>query len=430
MGLRPVDRRGAPRRRRHQPRLDPRQAARGHRLRARGPAGRRAGRRRSRSPRTSCSTSTTSRPFASGIALNLGAIASTAKQRVEEFDVRTTSVLTPGRHAVRRQPAEGRGRPGAVPAVKLLIAASRPAAWTSARWSSCTSGSWPQRDEGAAVIIVSTELDEVSPWPTGSRSCTAARSSAFCPPDHPRAGARPADGRQRRRPDRTAPARRTAPEMPVQEPDQSIELTNPRRMACSERRGATAATATAQETGRARAGHAHVAWLPADRQRDHPGGDRGALGRHHGAGRLHRAGRRRRADRRQRPGRCCAPGLLLHQHPATPSRPAWHAVVRGLLGAVRGRDLQPGDDLGRLPRRLFAAIFYPLSLTAFEATPLILSGLAVAVAFRAGLFNIGAAGPVDRRRDRARPGSAYAVNLPIVHARDRLRRRRRSSAAR
>jgi ABC-type uncharacterized transport system permease subunit len=38
------------------------------------------------------------------------------------------------------------------------------------------------------------------------------------------------------------------------------------------------------------------------------------------------------------------------------------------------------------------AVFNPLSDTAVNATPLILTGLAVAVAFRAGLFNIGAAG--------------------------------------
>ncbi|HZR52793.1 MAG TPA: ABC transporter permease, partial [Streptosporangiaceae bacterium] len=37
------------------------------------------------------------------------------------------------------------------------------------------------------------------------------------------------------------------------------------------------------------------------------------------------------------------------------------------------------------------AIFYPLSQTFSQATPLILTGLAVALAFRAGLFNIGAA---------------------------------------
>ena len=38
------------------------------------------------------------------------------------------------------------------------------------------------------------------------------------------------------------------------------------------------------------------------------------------------------------------------------------------------------------------AIFYPLSQTGSQATPLILTGLSVAIAFRAGLFNIGASG--------------------------------------
>jgi general nucleoside transport system permease protein len=39
-----------------------------------------------------------------------------------------------------------------------------------------------------------------------------------------------------------------------------------------------------------------------------------------------------------------------------------------------------------------AAVFNPLSETAVNATPLILTGLSVGIAFRAGLFNIGAAG--------------------------------------
>jgi simple sugar transport system permease protein len=38
------------------------------------------------------------------------------------------------------------------------------------------------------------------------------------------------------------------------------------------------------------------------------------------------------------------------------------------------------------------AIFYPISHSLSDATPLILTGLSVAIAFRAGLFNIGAAG--------------------------------------
>ena len=60
-----------------------------------------------------------------------------------------------------------------------------------------------------------------------------------------------------------------------------------------------------------------------------------------------------------------------------------------------------------------AAIFYPLSLTAFEATPLILTGLSVAVAFRAGMFNIGAAGQWMGGAIVA-TWLGFAVNLPIV----------------
>ena len=47
-----------------------------------------------------------------------------------------------------------------------------------------------------------------------------------------------------------------------------------------------------------------------------------------------------------------------------------------------------------------SAVFNPLSETCVQATPLILAGLAVALPYQAGLFNIGAAEPVHRRHDR------------------------------
>jgi ABC-type uncharacterized transport system permease subunit len=60
-----------------------------------------------------------------------------------------------------------------------------------------------------------------------------------------------------------------------------------------------------------------------------------------------------------------------------------------------------------------AAIFYPLSLTVYEATPLICTGLAVAIAFRAGLFNIGATSQfIGGAIVAAWLGAG--VNLPIV----------------
>jgi general nucleoside transport system permease protein len=60
-----------------------------------------------------------------------------------------------------------------------------------------------------------------------------------------------------------------------------------------------------------------------------------------------------------------------------------------------------------------SAVFNPLSETCVEATPLILAGLSVAVAFRAGLFNIGAQSQLIGGAIVA-TWLGYGVNLPIV----------------
>jgi simple sugar transport system permease protein len=60
-----------------------------------------------------------------------------------------------------------------------------------------------------------------------------------------------------------------------------------------------------------------------------------------------------------------------------------------------------------------SAVFYPLSETCVQATPLILAGLSVAVAFRAGLFNIGAQSQFIGGAILA-TWLGYGVNLPIV----------------
>ena len=64
---------------------------------------------------------------------------------------------------------------------------------------------------------------------------------------------------------------------------------------------------------------------------------------------------------------------------------------RRLPGAVRGRDLRPGTPprAARCP-----AYLGPISETLTSAAPLILAGLSVGLAFRAGLFNIGAQGQI------------------------------------
>ena len=64
-------------------------------------------------------------PFARGAALDLRRSDATPSERVDEFDVRTQSIDAAASHAVRRQPAEGRARPRAVPAAEA--ARRRPA---------------------------------------------------------------------------------------------------------------------------------------------------------------------------------------------------------------------------------------------------------------------------------------------------------------
>ena len=66
---------------------------------------------------------------------------------------------------------------------------------------------------------------------------------------------------------------------------------------------------------------------------------------------------------------------------------AWSAVSSGYGALFRGAIVDPGT-VGNGP----TAAFGPLSNTLLNAAPLILGGLAVAVAFRTGLFNIGVQG--------------------------------------
>jgi general nucleoside transport system permease protein len=79
-----------------------------------------------------------------------------------------------------------------------------------------------------------------------------------------------------------------------------------------------------------------------------------------------------------------APGNALGQ--------TWDSVSFAYSQMFEGAILNPSTISAAFHGGSIAAIFYPLSSTAAEATPLILTGLAVAIAFRAGLFNIGAAG--------------------------------------
>jgi general nucleoside transport system permease protein len=82
----------------------------------------------------------------------------------------------------------------------------------------------------------------------------------------------------------------------------------------------------------------------------------------------------------------------LFSHPGYALGQTWHAVSFAYAQMFEGAILNPSTVSAAVHGGSVGAIFYPLSATCAQATPLILTGLAVAIAFRAGLFNIGAAG--------------------------------------
>ena len=137
----------------------------------------------SRSPRTSCSTATHQRPFVERGSLQLDALDEFAEgQARSEYDVRTTA-STHRRPAVRRQPAEGRGGPGAVPRrCGCWSPRSRPVASTSGRSSSSTSGSSPRGTPARRCSSCRPSSTRSSRWPTGSRCMYRGRWSASCRP--------------------------------------------------------------------------------------------------------------------------------------------------------------------------------------------------------------------------------------------------------
>jgi general nucleoside transport system permease protein len=68
----------------------------------------------------------------------------------------------------------------------------------------------------------------------------------------------------------------------------------------------------------------------------------------------------------------------------------WDSVASAYSAMFEGAIFSPSTVSAAFHGGSIAAIFYPLSLTVFAATPLILTGLSVGIAFRVGLFNIGA----------------------------------------
>ena len=99
--------------------------------------------------------------------------------------------------------------------------------------------------------------------------------------------------------------------------------------------------------------------------------------------------------------------------PGTAFSATWTSVAAAYSALFEGAIFSPGTISAAFHGGSIAAIFYPLSLTTFEATPHILTGLSVAVCFRAGMFNIGAAGQWIGGALVA-TWLGYAVHLPIV----------------
>jgi simple sugar transport system ATP-binding protein len=100
-------------------------------------------------------------PFAKGPALQLDVISENAAQRVEEFDVRTSSVTAPagtlsGGNQQKLVIARGLSRP-----LKLLVASQPTRGVDVGAREFIHRRIVAERDQGTAVVIVSSELDEV-----------------------------------------------------------------------------------------------------------------------------------------------------------------------------------------------------------------------------------------------------------------------------
>jgi simple sugar transport system ATP-binding protein len=124
-------------------------------------------------------------PFASGINLHLGAIASNAAERVEEFDVRTQSAETPvgtlsGGNQQKVILARELGREH-----KVLVASQPTRGLDVGSIEFVHRRIVRQRDHGVAVLIVSSELDEIYALADRVAVIYEGRITGFRPPSVP-----------------------------------------------------------------------------------------------------------------------------------------------------------------------------------------------------------------------------------------------------
>ena len=350
-------------------------------------------------------------PFASGIALDLDSDQDGGASRlVADYDVRTTSVQTPagtlsGGNQQKVIVARELSRDN-----KLLLASQPTRGLDVGSIEFVHKQIVAQRDRGVAVVIVSSELDEIYALSDRIAVMYEGQIVGFCAPDIPEAelglmmagAGAPAPATREGRTAAASQPGTTWPELPgtlstARSPSGPVPPATARSRAVSDELAPADRPAEPGRTSRAaeQPGAGRAAGQEprqADRRGDHRGHRSGQPGRDHDPGDLPGASRRRPADRVQRPGRDCTPGATSSPPLGTRSAQTWNSVVDRVLALFEGAIFSPATISAAFHGGSIAAIFYPLSLTAFEATPLILTGLSVAIAFRAGLFNIGAAG--------------------------------------
>jgi general nucleoside transport system ATP-binding protein len=125
------------------------------------------------------------KPYASGLALNLTAIRETAEERVKEYDIRTQSITTPvgtlsGGNQQKVILAREVGRN-----VSLLLASQPTRGLDVGSIEFVHKRIIEERDRGVAVILVSSELDEIYALSDRIAIMYEGRFTGFRPPDVP-----------------------------------------------------------------------------------------------------------------------------------------------------------------------------------------------------------------------------------------------------
>jgi simple sugar transport system ATP-binding protein len=124
-------------------------------------------------------------PYASGIALDLGTINATAAERVAQFDIRTTSTATPagtlsGGNQQKVILAREIGRD-----VRVLVASQPTRGLDVGSIEFVHRRIVEERDQGVAVLIVSSELDEIYALSDRIAVMYEGRITGFRPPTVP-----------------------------------------------------------------------------------------------------------------------------------------------------------------------------------------------------------------------------------------------------